>query len=156
MHICTVRCSFLGRGKSRSRVGAYSSPRSRHYFFTTRQGNFSTKVIYSDSLKCKLSIPIEKCGNFQVLSRFLHKVNLEIVNLESKNDPRAAAARLRTADQHAYIVNAGGHYYCIRSYGRIWYSYDSRIPNLTELPVVGPHIALFLSKDSTFTTEKFD
>jgi len=81
---------------------------------------------------------------------------VEIVDLESKDDSRAVAARLKTKDQMAYIIYTEGHWYTIRKFDDKWYSFDSRLPHIMKLPVVGPHISLFMSKDFTFTTEKFD
>ena len=87
----------------------------------------------------------------------MEKLNLiEIVDLESKGDSRAVAARLKTKDQNAYILKSEGHWYTIRKFNDTWYSFDSRLPYVMKLPIVGPHISLFLSKDLTFTTEKFD
>ena len=59
-------------------------------------------------------------------------------------------------EEISFICKSEGDWYGIRKFNRNWFSLDSRLEKPMRLIVVGPHISIFLSKDSTFTTDKFD
>jgi len=92
----------------------------------------------------------------QVLENATKMTGIELINLKTSNDYRAVEARLSTMEEISFICKSEDHWFGIKKFNGNWFSLDSRLEKPMRLIVVGPHISIFLSKDSTFTTDKFD